>query len=826
MKTATAGFVVWTVAAVVVHGVVHGAQGRTEIVHQGVPRAVLVLQPNASEQLQEAAGEMQRLIQQASGAKLEFGERGGDEVTEIHLGRTPAVESLGIDLAGLDGDGFVIQFPDARTIVVRGPTDWGTEFGIYEFLERYVGVRWLMPGPDGTHVPPQATIAVPREPVREQPAFFSRKYFGLRLDDQQRWARRNRLHSRIEFHHQLYGLFPRSDIQKHPDFFPLRNGERYLPPPDRYHAGWQPCFTAPGIVDAAVERIAAFFDAHPEAESYSLGVTDSGGHCQCDRCRALDAGRKNMVGRDHLSDRYFTWVNAVIDGVLKRHPDKWFGCLAYSEIFEPPDRVKIHPRMIPYMTYDRMQWIDPEARQASEELTRRWAQASPVVGWYDYIYGAAYLVPRVYPHVMGEYYRFAHQNGVRGLTAEAYPNFGEGPKLYVSLKLQWDPTRDVDQLLEEWYEAAVGPQAAPYVKKYYDHWEDFWTRRIRDSAWWTKGRQYLPFHSPSYLRDVTAAEVAQCRHWLELALSHAGSPSQRARAELLLKAFEYYEASALAYSQSQPAPQLATETDALAWLETAAQRLGYAEKRRRLATQTFRGHPFLQHGSDLDRHDAIAGHQWCAEDAWALFDWLPRSDALRARLAELAAQGQSGKLQMHAATMQTCLDPHVPHLTANASFEEGDQAKAAAWNVWLQDQVGRLTRCEEAARSGTYGMLGEGIQYGGPHQTIAFAPGRYCLVASLSVPPGQPDGGFVDLSLRPLDEAHRNLQGGSTTSLTPTPGTWHAAAAVMDVRDPPSGAARIRAGVWVRDFPAGKRIYIDDVRLILLPAETDAGGKR
>jgi len=27
---------------------------------------------------------------------------------------------------------------------------------------------------------------------------------------------------------------------------------------------------------------------------------------------------------------------------------------------------------------------------------------------------------------------------------------------------------------------------------------------------------------------------------------------------------------------------------------------------------------------------------------------------------------------------------------------------------------------------------------------------------------------------------------------------------------------RIRAGVWARDYPAGKRIYIDDMQLIRL----------
>jgi hypothetical protein len=785
------------------------------IVVDGKPQAVIVLQPDASEQLAEAAGELQQLVLKATGATLAMAGGPDPERIAIHIGRTAVVKALNIDLGELDGDGFVIRIPDERTVLILGPTDWGTEFGIYEFLERYVGVRWLMPGPDGTYVPRKTTITVPRVDVRDQPAFFSRKFFGLRLPEQRLWARRNRLHSRVEFHHQLYRLFPPSDVAEHPEFFPIQKGVRYLPDPTVHFKRWQPCFTAPGIVKTAIARIVKHFDEHPDAESYSFGVTDSGGHCECAKCRALDPGRKNMVGKDHLSDRYFTWVNAVIEGVLKKHPDKWFGCLAYSEIYEPPDRVKVHPRMIPYMTYDRMQWANPESRKANEEVTQRWGKASPVTGWYDYIYGAAYLVPRVYPHLMGEYYRFAHRNGVRGLTAEAYPNFGEGPKLYVSLRLQWDPERDVDQLLDEWYTLAVGAEAAPHIRKYYAHWETFWTRTTLQSKWWPKGRQYLPFNVPTYLADVPVGDMATCRGWLEKAVALA-SGEQRVRAQLLLRAFEYYEASVTAYPRENAVPTLTTEADAVAWLGHLRNRVASAEKRRVLSKQTFHNHPFLHHCMSIDRYASLAGTDWAGQDVWSLFGWINRSESLRKRLATLAAPGNPEGLRAHVATILACVDREEAPLNANPSFEQGEGSSSPGWDRWLQEQVGTLARSEEAARMGRAGMLATGVQYGGPHQSIDFAAGRYCLVASLFVPPEQAKGGFVDLSMRALNEASHNLPGGSTTSITPTPGVWHIAATVMDVRSPPTGAVRIRAGVWVRKFPKGKRIYIDDVRLFRL----------
>ena len=197
------------------------APAAMRIAHNGQPRAAIVVQPDASEQLAEAVTEMQRLVEMASGAKLAIGTATGEHVA-IHVGRTPAVAALAIDLGELDGDGFVIQSPDTRTIVILGPTDWGTEFGVYEFLERYVGVRWLLPGPDGADVPSRVSIEVPVGQVRQEPAIFSRLFSGLSGEWQTKWARRNRMHGRVSFHHYLLHVFPPESYTKtHPDFFPV-----------------------------------------------------------------------------------------------------------------------------------------------------------------------------------------------------------------------------------------------------------------------------------------------------------------------------------------------------------------------------------------------------------------------------------------------------------------------------------------------------------------------------------------------------------------------------------------------------------------------------
>jgi hypothetical protein len=241
------------------------------------------------------------------------------------------------------------------------------------------------------------------------------------------------------------------------------------------------------------------------------------------------------------------WTNAVVKGVLKKYPDKCFGCLAYSEVAQPPSRVSVHPRIVPHMTYDRMKWVDIEIEKEGKRITELWAKKAPILGWCDYIYGTPYLLPRVYFHKMADYYQYGHAHGVRVMYAEAYPNWGEGPKLYVTLKLQWNPNLDVDALLKDWYTCAVGKDAAPDLAAYYEHWERFWIERVLKSKWFTKGGQYLMFSDPGYLDIVTYDDISKSRKLLEAVVAKTKTEKQRARAELLLRAFEYYEASAVSY---------------------------------------------------------------------------------------------------------------------------------------------------------------------------------------------------------------------------------------------------------------------------------------
>jgi hypothetical protein len=526
----------------------------------------------------------------------------------------------------------------------------------------------------------------------------------------------------------------------------------------------------------------------------------------------------------------------VIEGVLKEHPDKWFGCLAYFNVATPPSRGEVHPRLVPYITYDRLKWIDPELRATGEAATRQWQQRVPAFAWYDYIYGTPYCLPRVYFHHAGDYLRFAADHGVKAHYAEIYPNFGEGPKPYVHLRLWWNPRQNVDQLLAEWYERCVGPDAAPYLARYYAIWERFWTRDIRESAWFSKTGTWLAFSQPGYLADVRPEDIVESRRLLEACIERCQTDRQRARARLLEKAFQYYEASALAYLAHVAPPETVagTEAEALAVLESAVQGLEMAQRRRHLALEVFPKDPVLVNPLGIDRYPALSGTTWGGRGLSAITDWVVRGDnAVRRRVQQLASDAESALVREQAALMLALADGNMQRVSKNPSFEEGSGEQATGWSYWRKPDVppekpvGRMLRSQTVAHTGESSLLCDAMLRGGPVQTMATpGAGRHVVIAWIYAPPGQTSAGTVELSLTPLDEQGRNLPGYSSGPIQPQAGRWTMVTVGVNLPESigNSRVDRVRLIPIVDGFQDGGQVLLDDVGLYRLEERPSPNG--
>lgn len=504
-----------------------------KLVSGGRSDAAIITPERMSGELKQAVEELAGDIAMSTGAKLKVEQKSLPDRLEVHIGQTEYVKSLKLPLDDLGVDGFKILFPAANRVVLAGGSESGTEFAVYEFLERYVGVRWLFPGEMGTVIPRSADVTIPARQITSVPTYISRTISSMY--DMGAWLRHQRQHWTIQHHHNLNKLFaPDKFYDRHPEFYPMIDGQRQKPDAEGYV--WQPVLDAPGIVDAAVESIGRYFDENPAATSYSLGVNDNNNF-------NAPSQYINSVGLKDYSDYYFNFTNRVIEGVLKSHPDKWFGCLAYVGVTDPPRRVKVNPRMVPYICIDRQGWASEEGRRKDMERTEKWHAAAPVIGWYDYIYGGdQYRIPRIYTHLMGNYLRFGSEHGVKAVYAELYasPQWTEGPKMYVFMKLLWDPTLDVDWLQEEWYRLAVGERAAVPLAEYFRVWEDYWMKRVPRTDWFKQyvGRVYMDFDQLGYLDELKQEDLDQARRLMKQVVALADTPEHRRRAEFFDKGFE------------------------------------------------------------------------------------------------------------------------------------------------------------------------------------------------------------------------------------------------------------------------------------------------
>lgn len=767
--------------------------GAMVIVRDGKANASIVIPVNASAQVKNAALILQQYIQRATAANLPVTTNATGPA--IYVGNTDYAKQLHLPLQSLDEDGYIIQSGDEQHFVILGGSDWGTEFGVYEFLERFLGVRWIMPSEQGTIIGNVKTLELPATKVLENPVFKSRELSPLTITANTalgRWGRFNRARGRIQFHHNLNKIFaPSRFARTHPEFYPLINGQRMLPSDDK-EVRWQPNFTAPGVIDTAANEILSYFKANPDAKTFSLGLNDSDNFNE-----KGSVSKKNLFGFEDRSDEYFRWANAVVQKVSGTYPDKVFGTLAYNNVAEPPTNVKVAKGIVPFLCYERMRWANDKLRSEGEDLTKRWLQQAPELGWYDYDYGFAYLVPRVWFHEMQDYLKWGAAHNVKYYYAELYPDWAEGPKTWVTTKLLWNPNRNVDSLLNVYYKAAVGSAAAPKLQAFYALWEKYWTKDIYNSAhadWYMVSQQYLPFSDLSYLADVPDSYLSQSDDLLTAAAQLAQTSQQKFIAGKIQETWNYFKCSVTAYKANKgSSDNLAAGLKAVDDRQQSFNRIK-SDSTMYIAASILAPHQF--------------GGDWKGQ-MLARAGNVSKNNTMQQQMRQLAGSDNQ-QVRNYARAYLNAGKGNGKLVTSNPSFE--DEMKG--WTPWLADpSQGKYLLSTDEHTSGNKSLLVTGIKRGGPNQTIAYVPGTYYASASCYVPADYKSGNAT-ISIQILDATGKQT---TDSSLLPPPlpvnlvaGKWSNSKLPFTLPEGNNGY-KVRLVLILDGFMQNNKIYIDDL---------------
>ncbi|MFW6597531.1 DUF4838 domain-containing protein [Propionibacteriaceae bacterium Y2011] len=712
------------------------------VTREGRPIAHVTVAPDADGSTREAAALLIDTIRSATGATLRLRTDAttvSRDVPLIQVGAHPGFLAAGglEELRQLPPDGFVLH-PDRRGLTLVGPTPTGTEFAVVEFLERFVGASWLLPSPDGVDIPRRRDLTARLAHETHRPATSSRMIMammtptGLGGPESFTWGRRNRLHGDIDFGHAMWRILP-------PTRYATTHPEWYPPHADltlRY--GWQPRFTDPGTTAAAVDEILQHLDDDPQAHSVSLAVNDYSGFHAAD----VATGNRNSAGFPDASQAYFTWVNRVADQVAVHHPDTKFGVLAYHDVLDPPD-FDLHPNVVPFITGDRITWSVPELGDRGRRLTESWSVRARELGWWEYLHGAGYMVPKVAIDQLAANYRFAADHGVVHHFAETWPDWGGGPQVWLAMRLMWDPTLDPTTLLEQWCDRVAGAEGGPELAAYYRHWEEFWTDRIPRTRWLSRWRDapvrsdYLRFDDPSYLDPVTERDQAVSRSHLEAAAALTPTRRQGDRVALLQGKWRYY-AAATAYHRrlASLTPPTTPVTD-----DEAGELLTAMVSRYRGGTAVLT----LLHDITPDRATRAAAHlPTVLERAGlnatfgpgavaALLAWFRASDRHRTHtadaldaLAQLPGEPTDPPADTVGwlARLIRLVALQRDGLLVNAAFRDG----LAGWEV-NEPPTGVL-----GLGSDGRGVVAAGVSSGGLGQRLALTPGRYGLLLEFWCP--------------------------------------------------------------------------------------------
>ena len=480
------------------------------IVRNGRPAAVILVADDASPVTHEAAGELARVIEKATGARLLIfpedeliaKDKGypADAASKILVGDTKMGRTLGVDLSALPAEGFVIR-TTGRYLVLAGRdgrhADWtwrghrrtarlrGTWYAVCAFLEDVVGARWLWPGELGEVVPKVKDIAVPEMKRTDAPKLMSRvlranfaygstwrrSAFGIGLSTQVqfammqeliRWVDHQRLGSSLSIAHTEFSREWLDEFGgRHPDWFAMQpSGKRLL----SYGGGYRVrmCLSHPGVIDESVRRTVAYLDAHPNVGGFGIAPSDVyGSYCVCERCKKWGPTTSDLVARHSA---------AVAERVAKLRPGKYVHALAYHKYNDAPESdVRLGSSVVlSYVGVDYFGYLCDRARQKSIKEWDGWAKAASKIVWRPNNFCQCAGVPRVYVTRLGDDFQCFHASNMIGVDFDRLaPNFAlDGLNYYVTSRLTWNPEADVDAIVDDYCQKGFDA-AAPAVREYF-----------------------------------------------------------------------------------------------------------------------------------------------------------------------------------------------------------------------------------------------------------------------------------------------------------------------------------------------------------------------
>lgn len=470
-----------TLAALFLLVLVPTARAEIVLAENGKSPYRIVVAGDASPSTRHGAEELQRFLEQMTGAKLPIvGDNEPATGPEIVVGGGRRLQSLGVavDLPALGNEGYVLR-TIGPNLVIAGGALRGNLYGVYGLLEDHLGCRWFAPGV--SRIPQSKRLVVSDLNETKIPRLEYREPFTMDCFDGD-WCARNRMNSstgRLDakhggkirfgngfFCHTFAGLVPPAKYYKeHPEYFSLVGGKRQ----DGYA---QLCCTNEDVVRICTEGVLAGMKAQPDAFVFSVSQNDCDQHCECEKCQALARQEDSQMAP------VLYLVNRVAQAAEKPFPNQAIETLAYQWTRRPPKTMRPRPNVIIRLCSIEccfahpLATCDSPANKAFVRDLQGWAKVSNRLWIWDYVTDFShYLLPFPNQRVRNDNIRLFLANNVRGIFEQDTYNTPQGELSalggYMTAKFLWNPDYDENLAMNEFLEAYYGAGAGA-IRKYID----------------------------------------------------------------------------------------------------------------------------------------------------------------------------------------------------------------------------------------------------------------------------------------------------------------------------------------------------------------------
>lgn len=449
---------------------------------KGQSSYVIVIGNDASPSELHGAGELQHFIKMISGAYLPIA-RENENVSApiIFVGNSRRLKEMHGDL-GIESCGdeeFIIK-SIGQDLVLAGGRLRGSMYAVYAFLEDVLGCRWYTS--QVSKIPRKDFIVLESLNVRDKPFFEYREPFWFDAFDAD-WAARNRCnntYSRLDNRrggkinyrgiHTFNKLMPGSRyLENHPEYFGIQEGKRQWKP-----SGTQVCLVNPEARKAMAQNVLDWIARDPEGTIFDVSQNDGRGNCQCERCLAMDLREGSPSGT------LLNFINPIADVVKKHYPEKPISTFAYDYTLPPPNKIRPRDNIVIRLCTSIQCRTHPietcTVNAAFRQNLETWGKIASKIYVWDYLTNFnnyLYPHPDIYAQI-ANIKSFA-KNSVAGIYAQGdYTSLGapEGYlKAYLEAKLMWNPYRNANEIISDFFEGYYGNSALS-MRKYVNLLED------------------------------------------------------------------------------------------------------------------------------------------------------------------------------------------------------------------------------------------------------------------------------------------------------------------------------------------------------------------